>query len=160
MDNSSSARARLTALGHQLIETHTHLLNTLDDIRDSATAPPDPAGPPGGFAVGSRDLAAHCLVFCSAVSRHHTAEDGTVFPLLAAKHPELRPVLDGLERDHVIMSGMLSRVSELAGRLDMDGALAELEGLAALIESHFRWEEKRLVDALNALPPDELDPQW
>jgi hypothetical protein len=41
---------------------------------------------------------------------------------------------------------------------------AELDGLAALLESHFGYEEKRLVSALNALeaprweaaPPDFL----
>jgi hemerythrin-like domain-containing protein len=139
--DSSSAYGRLTALGHQLIETHAGILDMLDDIRDGADPPPD--------------LATHCLTFCSAVTRHHTGEDGTVFPALAARHPELREVLDGLERDHQIMAGMLRRVSELAGRVDTAGALAELDGLAALLESHFAWEEKRLVGALNALAPGD-----
>jgi hemerythrin-like domain-containing protein len=143
---SVDSSARLTALGYQLIETHVRLLESLDDIRDGG-APP-------------RDLAAHCLTFCSVVTKHHTAEDGTVFPLLAAQHPELREVLLELEHDHQIIAGMLQRVSELAGRIDTDGALAELDGLAALLESHFAWEEKRLVNALNALPPGELRPQW
>jgi hemerythrin-like domain-containing protein len=143
---SVDSSARLTALGYQLIETHARLLESLDDIRDGG-APP-------------RDLATHCLTFCAAVTRHHTEEDGTVFPALAARHPELREVLDGLEHDHQVMAGMLHRVSELAGRIDTDGALAELDGLAALLESHFAWEERRVVDALNALPPGELRPQW
>jgi hemerythrin-like domain-containing protein len=146
VDSSAEAYERLTALGHQLIDTHARLLEALDDIRDGADPP--------------RDLATHCLTFCAAVTRHHTAEDGTVFPLLAARHPELREVLAGLEHDHQIMAGMLRRVSELAGGLDTDGALAELDGLAALLESHFAWEEKRLVGALNALAPDELRPRW
>ena len=55
---------------------------------------------------------------------------------------------------------MLQRVAELATDLDADGARAELDGIAALLESHFTWEEKRLVTALNALGPDELRPQW
>lgn len=137
---------RLTALGHQLIATHQRLLDALDDLREGGHAAPD--------------LATHCLAFCTAVTRHHTEEDTTVFPLLAERHPELGDVLEGLARDHVIVSGMLARAGELAVDLDADGARAELDGLAALLESHFAWEEKRLVNALNALAPGELVPRW
>jgi len=137
---------RLAALGHQLIATHQRLLDALDDLREGGHAAPD--------------LATHCLAFCTAVTRHHTEEDTTVFPLLAERHPELRDVLEGLARDHVIVSGMLARAGELAVDLDADGARAELDGLAALLESHFAWEEKRLVNALNALAPGELVPRW
>jgi hypothetical protein len=137
---------RLTALGNQLIDTHTRLLDTLDDLREGGRPP--------------RDLATHCLAFCTAVTRHHTEEDATVFPLLAERHPELREVLEGLAHDHQIVGGMLQRAGELAADLDAAGARAELDGLAALLESHFAWEEKRLVNALNALAPGELDPRW
>jgi hypothetical protein len=137
---------RLTALGNQLTETHVRLLDALDALRDGAPPP--------------RELADHCLAFCAAVTRHHTEEDTAVFPFLAARHPELRDVLDGLERDHRMVAGMLGRVAELARDLDADGARAELDGLAALLESHFTWEEKRLVAALNAVRPDEVRPRW
>jgi hypothetical protein len=143
---TSDAYGRLAALGNQLIDTHLRLLEAIDDLRDGG-APP-------------RDLLAHCVAFCAAVTRHHTAEDTTVFPVLAARHPELRPVLDGLERDHRAVAGLLRRVSELADRRDTDGARAELDGVAAVLASHFAWEEKRLVAALNLLTPDELDPRW
>jgi len=130
----------LAALGNQLIDTHIRLLDALDDLR-SGTPPP-------------REPADHCLAFCAALTRHHTEEDTSVFPVLAARHPELREVLEGLERDHLLVAGMLRRVAELAADLDADGVRAELDGLAALLESHFTWEEKRLVAALNALGPD------
>jgi hypothetical protein len=137
---------RLTALGNQLIDTHARLLDALDDLRE------------GGRPA--RDLATHCLAFCTAVTRHHTEEDRTVFPLLAERHPELREVLEGLARDHMMVAGMLERAGELAADLDADGARAELDGLAAILESHFNWEERRLVSALNALAPGELTPRW
>ena len=108
----------------------------------------------------SRDLLTNCVAFCAAVTRHHTEEDTAAFPVLAERHPELRPVLEGLERDHRMVAGMLQRASRLAGNLDADGARAELDGLAALLESHFAWEEKRLVAALDRLGPDELQPRW
>lgn len=137
---------RLAALGHQLIDTHIRLQDSLDDLR-SGTPPP-------------RELADHCLAFCAAITRHHTEEDTSVCPVLAARHPELRDVLDGLERDHLMVAGMLRRVTELAADLDAAEARAELDGLAALLGSHFAWEEKRLVAALNDLCPDELRPDW
>lgn len=120
---------RLTALGTQLIETHARLLDAIDDLRDGTV----PAG----------DLTSHCLAFCAAVTRHHTEEDAGLFPMLAAGHPELREVLDGLKRDHEVMAGMLDRVAA--------GVPGELDGLAALLESHFAWEERRLVAVLNGI---------
>ena len=143
---TSDAYGRLAALGNQLVDTHIRLLEALDDLREGG-APP-------------RDLLTHCVAFCAAVTRHHTAEDTSVFPLLAARHPELRPVLDGLERDHQAIAALLRRVSELTGSRDADGVRAELDGIAAVLASHFAWEEKRVVAALNELAPGELDPRW
>ncbi|WP_176737986.1 hypothetical protein [Micromonospora inyonensis] len=47
-------------------------------------------------------------------------------------------------------------MTELAGavpRPDPAAVRAELDGLAAVLESHFTYEEKKLVAALNALDP-------
>ena len=59
-----------------------------------------------------------------------------------------------------MVAGILRRLEELLGGLgaeaDPDPAeaqrvRAELDGLAALLESHFVYEEKKLVSALNTL---------
>ncbi|XVV10449.1 hemerythrin domain-containing protein [Actinoplanes sp. CA-131856] len=81
--------------------------------------------------------------FCAALTRHHTGEDAVVFPFLAGRHPELRDFLDGLARDHEIIAGMV--------RDDMTPE--ELDGVTAVLETHFIGEEKRLVALLNALEP-------
>lgn len=120
---------RITGLGNQLVEVHIWLREQLDALRS-------------GSAVS--DLRVHCVAFCGAVSRHHSDEDGTLFPRLAREHPTLRPVLDELRRDHELIAEMLGRIAETTDR-------AELDGLAALLESHFSYEERRLVAALNAL---------
>ncbi|MFC9730166.1 hemerythrin domain-containing protein [Streptomyces roseolus] len=107
-----------------------------------ASASTSPAG-----AGAPRELRAHCLAFCSAPTRHHTAEDGGVFPALAEAHPELRPVLDELAHDHRQVGELLSRFQTL------------LDGLIALAESHFTFEEKKLVAALDGLSaplPDDF----
>ncbi|WP_245923498.1 hemerythrin domain-containing protein [Paractinoplanes atraurantiacus] len=122
MDNVDS----LKAYGNRLIACHHHLLEMIDDLREG-----------GGDG----------LAFCAALTRHHTGEDATVFPLLAAKyaseHPDLRGFLDSLARDHEIIAGMLKD----------DMTREELDGLTAVLETHFIGEEKRLVALLNALAP-------
>ena len=131
MTSDGTERGRLTALGNQLIETHARLLDAIDDLRSGV--------------VPARDLTTHCLAFCDALARHHTVEDTGTFPMLAARHPELRDLLDGLRRDHEAIAGMLDRVAA--------GVPGELDGLAALLESHFAWKERRLVAVLNQVGP-------
>ncbi|UQU67169.1 hemerythrin domain-containing protein [Couchioplanes caeruleus] len=143
---ASDEYARFTAYGHQLIAVHHRLLGHLDDLRDGS--------------VPDRELAVHCRTLCSAVTRHHTGEDETVFPVLAARHPQLRSFLAELDRDHRIIAGLLTRLTALSGRLGAapteagrDELRMELDGLAAVLETHFIGEEKRLVEVLNAVDP-------
>ncbi|WP_334630456.1 hemerythrin domain-containing protein [Micromonospora sp. CPCC 205539] len=145
---TSSPAGRLAAVGNQMIEIHLWLTAELARLRASLdTAAPEDAHP-------SRDLRAHCLAFCAALGRHHTAEDGGAFRLLADQVPELRPVLANLITDHEVVAGILGRIEDLLGGatpMPVARVRGELDGLAALLESHFRYEEKRLVTALNAL---------
>lgn len=67
-------------------------------------------------------------------------------------------MLDALERDHALADGMLRRVEELvANAADADATdtavsvSAELDGLAALLDSHFAYEERQLAALLNDL---------
>jgi hypothetical protein len=128
---------RAVAFGNQLIEIHLDLREKLARLRAQIED-----GPPQQALA--RDLRAHCVAFCSAVTRHHTGEDAGAFAVLARDVPELRPALDELERDHRIVAGILRRLED---QLDA----SELDGLAALLESHFVYEEKKLVAALNSL---------
>lgn len=151
---------RLAAFGHQLIDVHIWLREELgrlqDEVDDYLT----------GDGERPRELRAHCLAFCSALTRHHTAEDDGVFPALARRYPALEPVLEQLAHDHHMVTGMLGRLQELVDGIGSapDAAEArrvrgELDGLVALVESHFTYEEKKLVDALNALDvplPDDF----
>jgi hypothetical protein len=138
---TNSPAGRLAAVGNQMIEIHLWLSAELARLQASLDAP-------------SRDLRAHCLTFCAALGRHHTGEDAGAFQLLAEEAPELRPVIANLITDHEVVAGILERVEALLGgdaAVPVAQVRAELAGLAALLESHFRYEEKRLVSALNAL---------
>jgi hemerythrin HHE cation binding domain-containing protein len=126
---------RLAAFGTQLIETHDRIRDELDRLRSGE--------------VPARDLRTHCLAFCAAITRHHTGEDDGVFPLLAQAHPSLRPVLAELRRDHEIVADVLRRIAELPA----DGAFqSELDTLAALLETHLTYEERKLTAILDAVP--------
>ena len=128
----TSERVRFRAYGNQLIGAHLRLREMIDDLSDALDE--------------GRDLELHCLALCSAVTSHHTAEDTTVFPLLAARHPELAAFLDGLRRDHQMIAWMLTRLTAVTTQ-------EELDGVAAVLETHFIGEEKRLIGVLNALEP-------
>jgi hemerythrin-like domain-containing protein len=141
----------MTASGTHLIEVHDWLRDELDRLREQVEAYL------GGDGERPRELRAHCLLFCSAVTQHHTGEDDLMFPALAERFPDLRPALEQLARDHILVAGIMRALEELVASLaeEVDDIQArhvrgELEGLAALLESHFTYEEKRLVDALNA----------
>ncbi|TCO56675.1 hemerythrin domain-containing protein [Actinocrispum wychmicini] len=133
---------RLAAFGTQLTEVHNWLRTELSRVRSG---------------IGARDLRAHCLTFCAAVTRHHTGEDTGAFVTLARHYPQLRPVLAELTRDH-------EQIAELLRAL-ADAPIPDVvDGVAALLESHFYYEEKKIIDALNSLdvpewresPPDFL----
>ncbi|MBM2623694.1 hemerythrin domain-containing protein [Actinoplanes sp. LDG1-06] len=133
MDNSyTNETARFRAYGSQLIGAHIRLREMIDDLYDALDE--------------GRDLHVYCMTLCEAVTSHHTAEDVNVFPLLAERHPELEDFLRGLRSDHNMLAHML-------GRLERSTTHEELNAVAAVLETHFIGEEKRLVSVLNALEP-------
>jgi hypothetical protein len=127
------------AFGNQLVGAHIALRERLEALRD-------------GVVEGARlaDLRSHCLSFCAALERHHTAEDDGVFPVLAREHPELRPVLDELGRDHRIVSDALAALGESVDA-DPEVLRREIDSVAALMETHFTYEERKIADVLSAL---------
>jgi hemerythrin-like domain-containing protein len=148
--SSGGSADRARALGRQLIEVHRWLRTELARLREEIAAYAD-----GGAASHPpAPLRAHCTAFCQALTRHHTSEDTTGFQALAAEFPELIPVLEQLRKDHVLVADILRRLQGLLTTLTPDSAepaRRELDGLTAILESHFRWEERRLVDAFDAL---------
>ncbi len=111
-------------LGAELRRVHDTLRADLRALQAAAAtgAPPE----------SRRTLPAHCLAFCAALTAHHTGEDAGAFPALVERFPELARQL--------AQEGTSPR---LAG---------ELDGLAAIAESHFSFEERRIAAALDRLP--------
>lgn len=139
---------RARALGQELVAIHDWLRTELTRIRADVT----------DYAAGSElrptQLRVHCTAFCAALTRHHTGEDTAGFPALADQFPELAPVLAELRTDHELVADILRRLTELLDSIGPDNAdtvRRELDGLAAILESHFHWEERRLVQAFDEL---------
>ncbi len=146
------SRERLAALGDALIEIHAWLREELARLRADVGRYLD------GRGERPRELKAHCLSFCSALTRHHTGEDAGAFPALAREYPDLAPTIAKLEEDHELISvlqhgleRLLDGIPAEPGAAEAQRVLGELDGLTAILESHFSFEERRIVTALNAL---------
>lgn len=100
-----------------------------------------------------------CHGFCAALTAHHQGEDRELFPTVAEQYPELRQTLAYLRQDHSmiehLLGGLQAAVSRAAAPAELD---RHLEGLAAIMESHFRYEERALSAVLETLALD-ADPQ-
>ncbi|MGX9229282.1 hemerythrin domain-containing protein [Streptomyces albus] len=136
---------RLVAWSQELRRVHNRLRNALSVTRASLAD-----GTPGEAAT--RELLLYCHGFCTALDRHHQGEDRTLFPAIAAAHPQLRPVLRSLEQDHSMIAHLLGGLREAVDRAAPPDELdRHLEGVAALMENHFRYEERQLLTVLETL---------
>jgi hemerythrin-like domain-containing protein len=147
MTSAASARERARALSLELRSIHDSLRDRLRDAVDALA----------GGQVPSHDLRPldHCIGFCVALHEHHTGEDAAVFPALRAAAPGLSDTVDKLIQDHSMMSWLLQRAATAIERAATSGDLApvaaELEGISAIMESHFRYEERTILEALDTL---------
>lgn len=106
--------------------------------------------------AATRDLLLFCHGFCSALDAHHRGEDRTLFPAIAAAHPELRATLRRLEQDHSMIAHLLGGLQAAVDVRASPSVLARhLDGLDAVMESHFRYEERQLLGLLGNLLLDK-----
>ncbi|HEY2284185.1 MAG TPA: hemerythrin domain-containing protein [Streptosporangiaceae bacterium] len=138
---SDGEKSRLIAWDRELAAAHQRLRAALRLARDA---------PGGGNAASARaDLALYCRGFCAALSGHHGSEDRALFPGLAARHPGLRPVIATLRQDHEVIASLIRELDRaLASGATPAGLAPHLDGISAIMESHFRYEERQLLGAL------------
>lgn len=150
-------QTRLVAWGREMRAVHERLREAL---RVTRTALGD--GETGESVA--RDLLLFCRGFCAALTGHHQGEDRELFPVIASAHPELRDTLRYLQQDHSMISHLVAELQAAVGRAAPAAELdRHLEGIAAIMESHFRYEERQLLSvletlALDAHPHDVLGP--
>ncbi|MFC5664303.1 hemerythrin domain-containing protein [Kitasatospora misakiensis] len=141
---------RTVALSRQLALAHDELRRLIKDLKAGARH----------RRTGGDTLATHCLAFCSALETHHRGEDDGLFAQLVRERPELAGTVAKLVEDHSLISSILTRLAELARQAAAadgpgpDEAIGrELDGLAAIMESHFRYEERTISEALDRTVP-------
>jgi hypothetical protein len=147
---ASHDRDRAVALSLQLTHAHRELRRQLHRLQaDLGRRRPDHDA-----------LATHCLAFCAALTTHHQGEDTGMFAELLRERPDLAGVVANLVEDHEMIASILSRVAELADRATgshgpaLEAISGELDGLAAIMESHFSYEERAISVALDGGIPD------
>lgn len=143
--------ARLVAWADEMQRAHSRLRDALAVVRAAAAAGEVVPAP-------ERELLLFCHGFCVALGGHHTAEDHALFPALRQQRPELRPVIDRLTEDHRAISRLLRDLRDALDRRPPPALLlGHLDGIGAIMESHFRYEERELLPVLAAVDLD-LDP--
>lgn len=157
---------------------HDRLRRALHLVRETARDESDGEDPPSDGSAGESvrraarprhdtahaELLVYCRGFCTALTRHHTSEDMTLFPELERRRPELGATLRALRQDHSMIAYLVTDLEQTLDRAarspgDPAGDLPEsraavlrhLDGVGAIMESHFRYEEKALGSVLAAL---------
>lgn len=139
-----SDETRLIAWSRELRATHGKLRDALQVANDAVDA--------GDIATAQRDLQLYCRGFCVALDAHHRGENRALFPAIEAAHPELAPVLRNLERDHSMIDHLLGALdTALTGGADAAALARHLEGIGAIMENHFAYEERQLLTVLEGL---------
>ncbi len=141
-------KTRLIAWSNELRAVHERLRKALAVTQEAVAA--------GRSAPAlSRDLLLFCNGFCTALTGHHEGEDRELFPAIAAAHPELRDTLRRLQQDHSMIAYLIAGLQSAVSKAAAPEALAvHLEGIAAIMESHFRYEERALLSVLDSLALD------
>ncbi len=143
---------RLIAWSNELRRAHSRLRDALRVARVAVQGGGDPQ-------TVSSELLLYCRGFCAALDKHHRGEDRSLFPVIEATHPELAPVLRNLEQDHsmidFLLTALRSAVDEGAAPSELD---RHLDGIGAIMENHFAYEERQLIRVLDTLALQE-DPR-
>jgi len=150
---------RLVAWNRELVTAHQRLRRALRVAQDSVGDADS-----GEAGSGRADLTLYCHGFCAALGGHHVSEDAALFPELSARHPRLQPVIAKLRQDHEMIAALLTGFeSAVTSGAAADELARHLQGLSAIMESHFRYEERELGGVLAGLdleadPHDLLGP--
>ena len=143
---SDVEKSRLVAWNREMRAVHARLREILGLVRTSLDAPELP----------TRELLLYCHGFCVALSRHHVAEDVALFPELSARHPELGDTIRKLQQDHSLIAHLIAELEHAVATADSSEQLAlHVEGIGAIMESHFRYEERQLLEVLETLEWDQ-----
>lgn len=141
---------RVVAWSAEMRRVHQRLADALTIARESIEA--------GGPVAPALDPLTYCWAFCAALDGHHGGEDDLLFPAVLAAHSDMADVLTTLARDHRMIGHLLGELrhamTDGAGAADL---LRHLDGVEAVMTTHFRYEEKRLLGIIDEVGLQDLD---
>ena len=130
-----------------LSRQHQHALALCVRIQRTLASASDGKSSAADVAAFEQEVAS---LFEVEVRYHFAAEEQVLFPA-AARHSELRALVDELIREHAALREQVQAASEQ--QLDAAG----LVEFAAQLSQHIRKEERRLFEEMQRLiPPNEL----
>lgn len=151
--------------GEHLIQVHDHLRAELEQIHDLVEQVA--AGSMGVGAARSHintmtmrqnnwTLGTYCESYCRLVTTHHSIEDASLFPRLRRADDRLKPVVDRLQEEHLVIHDVLENVDKaLVTLVSGEGTLDDLRAAVDLLDdtllSHLSYEERELVEPLARL---------
>lgn len=153
---------RLVAWDAELRAVHARLRAALAGARAElertrAAGPADDSAGQADAPTATRDLLLFCHGFCLALDGHHRGEDRVLFPGIAERHPELGPVIAKLEQDHGMIAHLIGQLAAaVRSQAGPDELERHLDGIGAIMESHFRYEERQLLGVLADLHLDAV----
>lgn len=96
-------------------------------------------------------------VFGTRAARPPPQRDRALFPRLVDQRPDLAPVLVQLVQDHSMIEHLIGGLQRAVERkAPADEKLRHLDGIEAVMETHFRYEERRLLDVLNGISDEAV----
>ena len=123
-----------------------------DRLREALSVTRQAIAAGGAVEPATRDLLLFCHGFCTALTAHHEGEDRHLFPAIAEQYPQLRDALYYLRQDHSMIAHLVTGLQAAVARAAPPAELhRHLEGVAAIMESHFGYEERQLLTVLETL---------
>lgn len=81
-----------------------------------------------------------------------------MFPAVRAARPDLAVVLDDLARDHRMIGHLLGELRRaMTAGAGVDDLRRHLDGIEAVMTTHFRYEEKRLLGVVDQVARSDVD---
>src|SRR6202166_414343 len=151
--------------GKALIEVHDLLRSELSELRDILRQVRDGAMRAGDARAALNEMAlrqndwtlgAFCARYCGVVTQHHGVEDASMFPHLTRREPQLKPVIDRLTEEHLVIHDAIQEVDRaltehMTSPENHDAIQRAIDYLTDALLSHLAYEEQELVEPLARL---------
>jgi hypothetical protein len=148
--------------GRHLVDVHDHYRQEMAQVRavlDEVRAGGQDVGAARGavqqmaLRANNWTLGGYCQAQCHSLTQHHTMESDGIFPHLVRSQPDLAPVLERLNAEHLVIHELLERVDralvQLVAQPGDYGPISDaLDLLTDTISSHFAYEESQLIAPL------------